>query len=35
MAIKVFGQYDEVLPGKGSEWYNAILAVKTTHPKPE
>ena len=26
---------DDVLPGKGSEWYNAILAVKTAHPKPE
>ena len=21
--------------GKGSDWYNAILAVKTAHPKPE
>lgn len=26
---------DETLPGKGSDWYNAILAVKNAHPKPE
>ena len=26
---------DDILPGKGSDWYNAILAVKTAHPKPE
>ena len=26
---------DETLPGKGSDWYNTILAVKNTHPKPE
>ncbi len=25
---------DEVLPGKGSEWYNKILEVKTKYPKP-
>ena len=25
----------DILPGKGSDWYNAILAVKTAHPKPE
>lgn len=24
----------ETIPGKGSEWYNAILAVKQQHPKP-
>jgi len=26
---------DEVIPGKGSDWYNTILTVKNTHPKPE
>jgi len=26
---------DETIPGKGSEWYNQILAVKNAHPKPE
>lgn len=26
---------DDTIPGKGSDWYNAILAVKTAHPKPE
>lgn len=25
---------DETIPGKGSEWYNAILAVKQQYPKP-
>ena len=26
---------NETIPGKGSDWYNAILAIKTTYPKPE
>lgn len=26
---------NETIPGKGSEWYNTILSVKTAHPKPE
>jgi len=26
---------DEIIPGKGSDWYNTILTVKNTHPKPE
>lgn len=26
---------DEVIPGKGSDWYNAILAIKTKYPKSE
>lgn len=25
---------DETLPGKGSEWYNIILDIKTKYPKP-
>jgi len=25
---------NETIPGKGSEWYNTILAVKQRHPKP-
>lgn len=25
---------NNTIPGKGSEWYNAILAVKNNHPKP-
>jgi hypothetical protein len=25
---------NETIPGKGSDWYNAILAVKNTYPKP-
>jgi len=26
---------NETIPGKGSDWYNSILAIKTAHPKPE
>ena len=25
---------DETLPGKGSDWYNTILDIKTKYPKP-
>lgn len=25
---------DETIPGKGSDWYNSILAVKQQFPKP-
>lgn len=25
---------NETIPGKGSDWYNAILAVKQQYPKP-
>lgn len=26
---------DETLPGKGSDWYNTILDIKTKYPKPQ
>jgi hypothetical protein len=25
----------EIIPGKNSEWYNTIAAIKDKYPKPE